>query len=40
MDLFGQGWFVAFVALNKFGINSVIALIENLMLNSIKRQEV
>ena len=31
---------MTFIVLNKFGINSGIALIENLFLNSIKRQEV
>lgn len=39
-DLFGQGLFKPFVILNKFGINSLIALIEILALSSIKRQEV
>jgi hypothetical protein len=39
-DLFGHGWFKAFCTLNKYGINTLIALIEIVVLSSIKRQEV
>jgi len=39
-DLFGNGWFKPFCTLNKYGINNMIALIEIVILSSIKRQEV
>jgi hypothetical protein len=39
-DLFGHGWFKPFCALNKHGVNTLISLIEIIILNSIKRQEV
>jgi hypothetical protein len=39
-DLFGHGWFKPFCALNKHGVNTLIALIEIVILSSIKRQEV
>jgi hypothetical protein len=39
-DVFGHGWFRAFLIINAFGVNSLIALIEVLSLSSIRRQEV
>ena len=39
-DLLGRGWFMPFVVLYIFGINFIIILIEVLVLNSIKFQEV
>ncbi|RFU77251.1 hypothetical protein TARUN_4974 [Trichoderma arundinaceum] len=36
-DLFGEGWFKAFVIINLYGIASVIMVIEILYLNSIRR---
>ncbi|EFQ35720.1 uncharacterized protein GLRG_10875 [Colletotrichum graminicola M1.001] len=36
-EIFGKGWFRAFVILNLFGITSVISLFEIFYLNSIKR---
>lgn len=36
-DLFGEGWFKAFVLINLYGVTSVIMMIEILFFNSIKR---
>ncbi|KAK1995661.1 hypothetical protein LX36DRAFT_724860 [Colletotrichum falcatum] len=36
-EIFGKGWFKAFVILNLFGITSIISLFEIFYLNSIKR---
>lgn len=37
-DLFGPDWFKPFVTLNKYVVNSIIALIEVVFLSSIRRQ--
>jgi len=39
-DLFGHGWFKSFCTLNKYGVNTVIALMEIVILSSIRHQEV
>lgn len=39
-DVFHNGWFQTFCILNAYGINTIIALIEVLALNSIRRMEV
>ncbi|GKT54420.1 hypothetical protein ColTof4_13787 [Colletotrichum tofieldiae] len=36
-EIFGKGWFKAFVILNLFGVTSIISLFEIFYLNSIKR---
>ncbi|KAF4782427.1 hypothetical protein HER10_EVM0012160 [Colletotrichum scovillei] len=36
-EIFGKGWYKAFVIINLFGITSVVSLIEIFWLNSIKR---
>ncbi|CAI6092887.1 unnamed protein product [Clonostachys chloroleuca] len=36
-DLFGEGWFKAFVLINLYGVTSVIMMIEILFFNSVKR---